>query len=87
VEYKQESFAMFESLLSRIDSLVARRIFRIQAVPQAVQPRQTVTESSAKTEGKKKVTQITKKAELGRNDPCWCGSGKKWKKCHYPQTS
>ncbi len=24
--------------------------------------------------------------KLGRNDPCWCGSGKKWKKCHYPQT-
>ncbi len=23
--------------------------------------------------------------QLGRNDPCWCGSGKKWKKCHYPQ--
>ncbi len=22
---------------------------------------------------------------LGRNDPCWCGSGKKWKKCHYPE--
>jgi preprotein translocase subunit SecA len=25
------------------------------------------------------------KATIGRNDPCWCGSGKKWKKCHYPQ--
>jgi preprotein translocase subunit SecA len=24
------------------------------------------------------------KKKLGRNDPCWCGSGKKWKKCHYP---
>ena len=24
--------------------------------------------------------------KLSRNDPCWCGSGKKWKKCHYPQT-
>ena len=24
--------------------------------------------------------------KLGRNDPCWCGSGKKWKKCHYPET-
>jgi len=24
---------------------------------------------------------------LGRNDPCWCGSGKKWKRCHYPATS
>ncbi|MDP3940969.1 MAG: preprotein translocase subunit SecA [bacterium] len=27
------------------------------------------------------------KHKLGRNDPCWCGSGKKFKKCHYPQTS
>jgi len=26
---------------------------------------------------------VTKK--IGRNDPCWCGSGKKWKRCHYPQ--
>ncbi len=25
--------------------------------------------------------------KMGRNDPCWCGSGKKWKKCHYPATS
>lgn len=25
------------------------------------------------------------KEKLSRNDPCWCGSGKKWKKCHYPQ--
>lgn len=25
--------------------------------------------------------------KLGRNDPCWCGSGKKWKRCHYPKTS
>lgn len=33
----------------------------------------SVTNSS---EGRKKI---------GRNDPCWCGSGKKWKKCHYPQ--
>ena len=25
------------------------------------------------------------RSKIGRNDPCWCGSGKKWKKCHYPQ--
>lgn len=30
-------------------------------------------------------TQPIKKTKIGRNDPCWCGSGKKWKKCHYPQ--
>lgn len=35
----------------------------------------------------KKETQpktVVKKHKLGRNDPCWCGSGKKYKKCHYP---
>jgi uncharacterized protein YchJ len=32
-------------------------------------------------------TIINSRKELGRNDPCWCGSGKKWKKCHYPKTS
>lgn len=29
--------------------------------------------------------EITHKTKIGRNDPCFCGSGKKWKKCHYPQ--
>jgi len=29
--------------------------------------------------------QPARKKKIGRNDPCWCGSGKKWKKCHYPQ--
>jgi preprotein translocase subunit SecA len=33
------------------------------------------------------INQLTNQpiTKLGRNDPCWCGSGKKWKKCHYPQ--
>jgi hypothetical protein len=33
---------------------------------------------------------ISGKKKIGRNDPCWCGSGKKWKKCHInrePQTA
>jgi len=30
---------------------------------------------------------VNARKSLGRNDPCWCGSGKKWKKCHYPATS
>lgn len=29
--------------------------------------------------------QVAAKKQLSRNDPCWCGSGKKWKKCHYPK--
>ena len=35
--------------------------------------------------GKEKVSDlINNKKKLGRNDPCWCGSGKKYKRCHYP---
>jgi preprotein translocase subunit SecA len=32
-------------------------------------------------------TATSGKKQLSRNDPCWCGSGKKWKKCHWPNTS
>jgi len=33
----------------------------------------------------KTAPQAGKKKKIGRNDPCWCGSKKKWKKCHYPE--
>lgn len=45
----------------------------------------TNTPASEVSEDKPKTKTATKK--LSRNDPCWCGSGKKWKKCHYPQTA
>ena len=42
--------------------------------------------SSSLTQSVNQHNQIEmKKVKIGRNDPCWCGSGKKWKKCHYPQ--
>lgn len=56
------------------------------AVPVAA-PKKMVTntpESEVSEDAKKKSTENTPK-KLSRNDPCWCGSGKKWKKCHYPQ--
>jgi len=75
VEFKQEGFSMFESLLTRIDASVAGKIFRYQLTRQP-----SASAPAAQTSSK------TTKA-LGRNDPCWCGSGKKWKRCHYPQLS
>jgi len=79
VEYKQESFAMFESLLTRIDSTASHRIFRVQVqMPtEMAQPVKGVEKSS---QGEKKIEPKTEN-KLGRNDPCWCGSGKKWKNC------
>ena len=85
VEYKQESFAMFESLLTRIDSTAAHRIFRVQVqMPQQMaQPVKGVEKSA---QGEKKLA-AKPEGKIGRNDPCWCGSGKKFKACHYPKLS
>ena len=72
VEYKQEAYNMFESLLNRINNQITRKLFRIQpAMPVPSGPSGSVPEGQ-------------KKKKIGRNDPCPCGSGKKWKDCHYP---
>lgn len=80
VEYKNEAFSMFERLVATIDSEIVHRIFKVQV--QLAQPPtsniQPTTLPSVPTH-----SPIPPK-KLGRNDPCPCGSGKKWKKCHYP---
>jgi len=77
VEYKNEAFSMFETLMASIDSEIVHRIFKVQ-VQLAPQPA-----SIPPTHSPSNPSPITP-VKLGRNDPCPCGSGKKWKKCHYP---
>lgn len=84
VEYKHESFSLFESLLSRIESVISHRIFRVQVAPQPVSTTSSLREG---TPAKQSPTNEKKSVKLGRNDLCWCGSGKKWKACHYPKTN
>ncbi len=102
VEFKNEAFELFESLIERIDSELAIRIFRI-GVAQEQQPEiplssavtnvdtsdQTglVDAATKKLESVSKGLKAQKANKIGRNDPCWCGSGKKWKHCHFPQKS
>ena len=57
-------------------------------------PESEVSEENRKLKGKAQASGLKNNSQvlsegkkLGRNDPCWCGSGKKWKKCHYPATS
>ncbi len=96
VEYKNEAYAMFEQLIQTIDDEIVHRIYRIQVqapvtahqhiVQQAAGEAIGISETSKKEiNDKKQVTSSSgNKKKLGRNDPCWCGSGKKYKKCHYP---
>lgn len=92
VEFKGEAYDLFEALLDKINEELARRIFRIGVRVAPVIPMDKIetnvdesdktglTEPTEETKG----TKVKGKTKMGRNDPCWCGSGKKWKKCHYP---
>ena len=93
VEYKNEAFSMFERLITTIDYEIIHRIFKIQVqlspdqIKAIQQQQQTTISKSAKENIHSQPTTHNpqQKGKLGRNDPCWCGSGKKWKRCHYPQ--
>jgi preprotein translocase subunit SecA len=93
VEFKGEAYEMFENLNKRIDEEVVRRVFRIGVnVPQSEIPKNIMRENIDQKDGTglvesndKKTKIVNNQKKLGRNDPCFCGSGKKWKKCHFPK--
>lgn len=97
VEYKNEAFRMFEQLINGIDDEIIHRIYKIQVQepPEAHAQHQHVhTQAAGGALGSDEVSSSAAKPvinplkvdkkKLGRNDSCWCGSGKKYKKCHYP---
>ncbi len=86
VEFKGEAYEMFGALLARINEEVVRRIFRIgvSEKPQEI-PTNLMRENIDIKDGTGLSESTSTTTKLGRNDPCWCGSKKKWKKCHFPK--
>lgn len=86
VEFKNEAFNMFEILVNKIEEELAHRLFRIQIMGQPVSeiPLEKAREN-IDTSDMTGLAEPSRGKKLGRNDPCWCGSGKKFKKCHYPK--
>ncbi len=86
VEYKREAFTMWQDLQDEIGLQAVRNIFRVQAnVAQPVIRRPTNIQAirpGAVATTKPEPVRKTAKDSLGRNDLCWCGSGKKYKHCH-----
>ena len=84
-EYQQEGFHMFEEMMASVRDDVAKYAMKAEirsnlereevAKGQAVNPKE-------EEGGKVKKQPMRKKEEVGRNDPCPCGSGKKYKNCH-----
>lgn len=101
IEYKNEAFGQFERLVKSIDDGIVNRFFKVNIVTEShvhnhdhdhshEQTNQAASEIGLNAKNKEireegKTEKQTSLKKLGRNDPCPCGSGKKWKKCHYPQ--
>ena len=80
--YTMEGFDMFDQMLQNIDKDVS--IFLLKAeirqnIERKEKPKKLLTNDTETTPVKKKPV---KKQKIGRNDPCPCGSGKKYKQCH-----
>ncbi|GAV22826.1 preprotein translocase subunit SecA [Carboxydothermus pertinax] len=80
VEYKLESVDMFNNMIASIQEDVVRYLMRLQVAKQPQTRRvRRVVENRYQEEGHKKP--YRREQKIGRNDPCPCGSGKKYKKC------
>jgi preprotein translocase subunit SecA len=91
IEYKKEGFDMFEEMKQRIVESTVENLFRIKVAAkeqgeeiERKQKRQIANLSfvGAGDAAAKPAEPVHVGAKVGRNDPCPCGSGKKYKKCH-----
>ena len=84
VAYKSEGFEMFEAMITAIREETIRRVFLTQVRPMQEVKRQKVakeTAASGSSDGTVKQQPVRSSKKAGPNDPCPCGSGKKYKKC------
>ena len=84
IAYKEEGYEMFQAMVTAIREETIRRMFLVRLAPQAQVKREKVaTETGTTAASKAEVKQqpVRKDKKVGPNDPCPCGSGKKYKKC------
>lgn len=84
IAYKREGYEMFEAMIQAIREETVRRIFIARIKTDEELKREKVAkEAAAVSTGDKTVKQqpVRKGKKVGPNDPCPCGSGKKYKKC------
>jgi preprotein translocase subunit SecA len=85
VEYINESFEYFESMKQSLQEEAVKYLFRVQVKSEGIKEQhqrlsQVTREHRGEGEGGGTST-VRKGPKVGRNDPCPCGSGKKYKKC------
>ncbi|MEG1550460.1 MAG: SEC-C metal-binding domain-containing protein, partial [Ruthenibacterium sp.] len=84
VEYRIEGFNMFDAMVESIREDTTRMLLTIELKQNQNLEREQVakpTGESGSSDGSTKKQPVKKGVKIGRNDPCPCGSGLKWKKC------
>ncbi|MBN4078358.1 preprotein translocase subunit SecA, partial [Nitrospina gracilis] len=89
-EYKKEGFTLFSNLMAKIKEETAEYLFKVQVQREnefddediIAQPKQMVEHRGDVEDSDKPATVRRVDEKVGRNEPCPCGSGKKYKKCH-----
>ena len=92
IEYKKESFSMFEELRTRIEEETIRFLYLFEPISREEHDAREREEARRKAQREQNLvysagdstpaTAKREQAKVGRNDPCPCGSGLKFKKCH-----
>jgi len=80
IEYRNEAFNMFQQMVDDIQIEVTRLVLHAEIV-EAPRARAVSTNRDEGANAKRVPVRKTAEKQIGRNDPCPCGSGKKYKKC------
>jgi len=81
--FKREAFKLYDEFQGLIRVSIGRSILRVSVVQQdAPRPKVVATSAASTTSAPAPKAPVAPAASVGRNDPCPCGSGKKYKKCH-----
>jgi preprotein translocase subunit SecA len=90
VEYQKEGFEMFEAMMRVMQQDVVEKVFSVQLrreqdvqqIEQQQRPQRVMMSHGGETVSSEPQTVKREATKVGRNDPCPCGSGKKYKRCH-----
>jgi len=81
IEYKIEAYDMFQEMIANIQADIVKYIYHVNIITQPEDHLQEAQAYHGEDEQAAARGPVVKKDEVGRNDPCPCGSGKKYKKC------
>lgn len=86
VEYKKEGLKLFKEMEDNIESTIAENLKKLSEFGDVSSEQKNIENQALKITGdnspQPSLTTREGEKKIGRNDPCWCGSGKKFKRCH-----